>query len=337
MITKVKSGGQFVFELLYASSREYSIDRVSRMSAAVAYRALFALTPLFIISVGALGVFLGSDQEAQAQIYAAIDRVAGAEIADAFETFMGTAFVGSGSATVVGLVLLLWTTSSLFNEIQNDLNDIFHVPYERTAGPIEFIKKRGLGFLWGLGVGILVLVVWVINVVWSLFGQFFIDRDLQRLHQVVDAVAPLVTLIVLPVLFALLYQSLTAVRIRRRALFYGAIFTSVGFVVAGWATGVYFRWETDTSAATVAGSLFVIILVAYVLAGVFLFGSVMMKVGHDYLREGDVMTPTERHSEALAEAIKADVVVAEPPAPVAVSAVVGFLAGLAVGWRRSRR
>ncbi|MGB7859484.1 MAG: YhjD/YihY/BrkB family envelope integrity protein, partial [Acidimicrobiia bacterium] len=115
MITKVKSGGQFVFELLYASSREYSIDRVSRMSAAVAYRALFALTPLFIISVGALGVFLGSDQEAQAQIYAAIDRVAGAEIADAFETFMGTAFVGSGSATVVGLVLLLWTTSSLFN------------------------------------------------------------------------------------------------------------------------------------------------------------------------------------------------------------------------------
>ena len=292
---------------------------------------------MFIISVGVVGFIVGSDSEAQQEIYAAIATIAGTEIADAFKNFVGTALAGSGSATVVGLVLLFWTTSSLFYEVQNDLNDIFHVPYEETAGAVEYFKKRGWGFLWAFGIGLLVLLVWVANIVWQYLAGFFEQRNLDALHTVVSALTPLVSMVFLPMLFALLYQSLTDVRILRRALVFGSVFVGLGFVITAWGAGLYFTFSANTSAAQVTASLFVLILLAYILSGVFLFGAVVIKVHQDYLATGEIISPTERREGMLADSARADVVVGVPPTPVPVAAVSGFLAGLFVGWRRSRR
>jgi hypothetical protein len=75
-------------------------------------------------------------------------------------------------------------------------------------------------------------------------------------------------------------------------------------------------------------------LTAYVLASVFLFGAVVTKVYNDFLEVGDVKAPTMREMEATPTP---DVVVAEPPDIVPVAAVMAFLGGLFVGWKRSRR
>ena len=88
--------------------------------------------------------------------------------------------------------------------VQNDLNDIFHVPYGKTAGAIEYFKKRGWGFIWVFGIGLLVLSVWIANIAWHYFEGFFEVRNLDILHTVIDALTPLVSMIFLPVLFALL-------------------------------------------------------------------------------------------------------------------------------------
>ena len=332
----VKTRARFGYDVLYASLNEYNMGRVSRMSAAVAYRTLFALAPVFIISVGVLGFIVGSDLDAQQEIYDAIATVAGVDVAKAFETFVGTALAGSGSATAVGVVLLFWTTSSLFYEVQNDLNDIFHVPYEETAGAVEYFKKRGWGFLWVLGIGVLVLMLWLANIFWQYLEGFFEQRNLDAVHTAVSALTPLVTMLFLPILFALLYQSLTDVRIRSRALVYGSVLVGLGFLITAWGAGIYFSFSSDTSAAQVTASLFVLILLAYILSGVFLFGAVVIKVYHDYLATGEVISPTERREEMIAKLAVGDVVVADPPTPVPVAAVSGFLAGLLVGWRRNR-
>lgn len=333
----VKTKSRFGYDVLYSSVTEYNVARVSRMSAAVAYRTLFALTPVFIISVGLLGLIVGSDTEAQKDINEAITAIAGEEVTKAFQTFVGTALAGSGSATLVGVVLLFWTTSSLFSEVQNDLNDIFHVPYEKTAGAVEFLKKRGWGFLWGFGIGVLVLTLWIANIVWQYFEGFFLERNLDVLHTVVAGLTPLVSIVFLPIFFALMYQSLTDVRIVNRALIYGSVFAGLGFAITAWGAGIYFTFSSDTSAAQVTASLFVLILLAYVLSGVFLFGAVVIKVHHDYLANGDVLSPTERRELMIADLAGADVVVADPPTPMPVAAVSGFLAGLFVGWRKTRR
>jgi len=88
MVTKIRSGAHFAFDILLASAHEYGVDRVSRMSAAVAYRGMFAIAPMLIIAVGVLGAVVGGSEEAQQEIFESIERFAGAEVADALTTFV---------------------------------------------------------------------------------------------------------------------------------------------------------------------------------------------------------------------------------------------------------
>ena len=192
---------------------------------------------------------------------------------------------------LVGVVLLLWTTSSLFYELQNDLNDIFEVPYEHTAGFVSYLRKRGIGFLWTLGVGLVVVAVWALNLLWGAFEGFFDDRGIGLIHSIVEILAPLVSLVVLPILFGVVITTLTRVKVNRAALYIGSFFTSVIFLAAAFGVRVYFSWDSETTAPTVAGSLFVVLLAAFVLSGVFLLGAVVTKRYHDYYETGSVGTP----------------------------------------------
>jgi membrane protein len=333
MVAKIRSGAHFAFDILFASAHEYGVDRVSRMSAAVGYRAIFALAPLLIIAVGVVGAIVGESEDAQQEIFEAIEGIAGIEVAEALATFVSSAVTVGNTAAIVGIILLLWTASSLFYEIQNDLNDIFHVPYEHTSGVMGFVKKRGLGFLWALGLGIALVAVWFLNFLWRFFGGVFPD-DLVWVHRLITLLTPLVSVIVLPVLFAVVLQSMTAVSLRWRAVWFGAIFTAVVFLVAAYGTGLYFAWARGASALSVAGSFFVLLLMTYVLASVFLFGAVVTKVYNDFLDVGDVKSPSLRDKET---GPTPNVLIAEPPEAVPVAAVFAFLGGLFVGWRRNRR
>ncbi len=333
MVAKIRSGAHFAFDILLASAHEYGVDRVSRMSAAVAYRGMFAIAPMLIIAVGVLGAVVGGSEEAQQEIFESIERFAGAEVADALTTFVSSAVTVGNTAAIVGIILLLWTASSLFYEIQNDLNDIFHVPYEYTSGVMGFVKKRGVGFLWAVGLGMTLIAVWFLNLLWRFFGGVFPD-DLAWVHRLIALLTPLVSVIVLPVLFALIFQSMTAIKVRWRAVWLGAVFTAVVFLTAAYGTGLYFAWEDGASALSLAGAFFVLLLLAYVLASVFLFGAVVTKVYDDFLDAGDIKSPSLRDKET---GPTPNVLIAEPPEAVPVATVLAFLGGLFVGWRRNRR
>ena len=56
MWRRLKKRWSFSTEILTEAAREFGIDRASRMGAAVAYRTIFAVAPLFIIAVGIFGV-----------------------------------------------------------------------------------------------------------------------------------------------------------------------------------------------------------------------------------------------------------------------------------------
>ncbi len=71
---------------------------------------------------------------------------------------------------------------------------------------------------------------------------------------------------------------------------------------------------------------------AFVLAGVFLFGAQVTKVYSDYLESGDVLQPSLR---AAASDSTADGLPSATHEPVPKAAIFGFLSGLFVAWRRN--
>jgi membrane protein len=331
MWEKAKSNLKLTYDILFAAGKEFGNDKVSRMAAAVAYRAMFTTAPLFLLAVTIAGMFLGNT-EAEAQISSAIERFAGAALSRALETFLGSVEVTGDTAAVLGLALLLWTSSSLFIELQTDLNDIFHVPDEKIVGVMGFIRKRLLGFLGVVGVGMGLIAVWLVNALWRFLGDELLPPDAENLHFVIGLLAPLVSVVLLPVILGLFFQALTAAKVRWRAIWWGSFLTAVGFLAAAYGVGLYFAWDTDTTAPQVAASIFVILLLAFVLSTVFFYGAEVTKVYHDYLVMGDVIPPALRAARARAP----EVVVSEPERSLPLAALFAFLGGLFVGWRRRR-
>jgi len=329
MWNKVVARAKLTYQVFFAAAKEFGDDRGSRMASAIAYRVMFALAPMFLLAVSILGIFLGSNEAAQLEINQRVTELAGSAVADALQTFLVSVEVSGSTAAIVGTILLFWTSSSLFIEIQGNLNDIFHVPQERVSGVMGFIRKRTLGFLWVIGVGVALIAIWVINAMWRFFGDEILPPGAERVHFFVGLLTPIVSVILLPLLLGLFFQTMSAVKLRWRAIWWGSFFTSLSFLAAAYGTGLYFSWDSDTSASQVAASIFVILLLAFVLASVFIFGAEVTKVYNDYLMGGRVAPPGDRTVEI------SEPVVAEPPS-VASSTLVAFLAGLAVGWRRRR-
>ncbi len=267
------------FEVLVEAGRCFGAHRAGRMGAAIAYRAMFAMTPLLIIAVAAVGSVAGNSEEARREILDTIAKVAGPKVTDAVSAFISSATEFDEPAAIVGGLLLLWTVSSLFLELQHDLNDIFEVPYTHLKGLAAVAVKRVIGFLWALGLGLAVLGVWLLNLAWR-FLAGFLPESMETLHRIVSMVTPLVSFIILPFLFGLILQTLTSVKIHWRAVWWGGLFTSVLFLAAAYGIGLYFSWRPRSGAYAAAGSFFVVLLTAFLLANVFLFGAEVTRAYH---------------------------------------------------------
>jgi len=316
-------------EILAAAANEYGLDRAGRMSAAIAYRTVFALAPLLIIGVAVLGSFLGSRAQARREIIRAIEEFAGPEVADVIGSIVVSALGSVDSAAIVGGVLLLWTASSLFLEMQHDLNDVFDVPYERVRGVLATVRSRGIGFLWAFGLGIALIAIWLLNAVWRYLGDL-LPPSMSNVHGVVAYVTPLVSVVLLPVIFGLVFQTMTAITINWRAVWVGGLFTATVFVAASYGVGLYFQNFDSPTALGFAGSFVVIIFLAYFLSSVFLFGAEVTKVYATRLAQRDLAAspaPTSHDPQ---------IVVAEPGEGVRQAAFLAFVAGVLVGWRRRR-
>lgn len=331
MWEKTTSGFHLAYEMVRATIDRFGKHRADRMAAAVAYRTMFALAPLLLVGIWVLGLVLGGNAAARQRILDEVMRVAGREISDALDVFLENAIVSGDTAALLGFALLIWTGSSLFLELQRDLNDIFGVPVEERSGITAMLTRRGLGFFWVIVFGVALIALWGLNAIWQFMGDL-VPEMFDVLGALLALIAPLVSLIIVPLVLALAYQTLSHLQVRWRAVWWGSFVTSAVLIGAAYLVGLYFRFSGPPNAVNVAGSIFVILLLAFVLSAVFLFGAELITVIDDYLATGEVSSSTRRQPEAAS----AQPAAGEPRRRAALSTVGAFLLGLFVARRRDR-
>jgi membrane protein len=329
-IARLPPWARYRAEILAEAAQGYGSHRASRMAAAIAYRTVFALAPLLMIAVAVLGSFLGSRVEAQQEIVEGIESVVGPEVARIVNDILTSALGSTSTAYLIGGILLLWTASSLFLEMQRDLNDIFDVPHKEVTGIVAMVRLRGIGFLWVLGLGFLLVAVWLINALWG-FVSGLLPGSFAAVDELITVLTPLASLILLPLVFALIFKTMTVAVVPWRPAWVGGGFTAVVFLLAAYGVGIYFEIAGATTALGFAGSFVVILFLAYFLAMVFLYGAEVTKAYTDRLEE--------EAAPQVSRPMYSDpqVVVAEPRAGIPQAAFLAFVAGLIAGWRRSRR
>lgn len=118
-----------VWELIKRSAIQWNADDCLTLGAALAYYTVFSLAPILVIVIAVAGALFGQEA-AQGEIVGQIRGLVGEEGATAIQSLIQSASrEGAGSwATLIGLLVLLFGSTSAFSQLQWALNQIWDVP-----------------------------------------------------------------------------------------------------------------------------------------------------------------------------------------------------------------
>jgi membrane protein len=268
--------------LIKLSYKGWKEDKASRLSAALAYYTIFSLAPLLIIVIAVTGLFW-KQQAVQDQVMSQIQGLVGADGA----RFVSDLLTGASNpargitATVIGIITLIFGALGVFNELHNALNTIWDVKEEETKGFLQSIKKiifnRFLSFTMILGIGFLLLVSLVVSA-----GLSAVQQTLGNAFPLSELIWQIINLIisigVITVLFALLYKFLPDAEIAWRDVWLGAFVTAVFFSLGKTLIGLYLGNSAIASSFGAAGSLVLLLVWIYYSAQILFFGAEFTEV-----------------------------------------------------------
>src|SRR4051794_13455986 len=146
------------WRILKQTFAEFSEDNVLRLSAALAYYAMFSLGPLLVIAVGVAGLAFGHEA-VRKQVEQQLQGMVGSGSANTLQSMMSAQKHGkSVLTTVLGIAALLFGAGGVFGQLQDALNTIWGVKTKPGKGIWVMIRARFLSFTMVLGMGFLLLI-----------------------------------------------------------------------------------------------------------------------------------------------------------------------------------
>jgi membrane protein len=266
-----------IWSILKGTFSEFGEDNVLRLSAALAYYAMFSIGPLLVIVVGLAGLAFGHES-VHKQIEGQLKDMIGPSGANTISSMMAAQKHGTSLiATIVGLVALLFGAGGVFGALQDSLNTIWEVKSKPGAGIWAILRARFLSFSMVLGIGFLLLVSMALTtfltaVTGSLGSQLPISEVLAH------ALNFIVSFGVITVLFAMIFKYLPDVKVPFRKVWVGAIGTAFLFTIGKYLLGLYLGRASTTSSFGAAASVIVILMWVYYASVILFFGAEFTQV-----------------------------------------------------------
>lgn len=265
--------------LIKNSMSAWSSDFAPSMGAALSYYTLFSIAPLLIIVIATAGLVFGADA-VHSVIFDQLHALMGEEGAEAIQDMLASASdtTTGGIATVVSIAGLAIGATTVFNEIQNDLDRIWRAPALReSSGVWELLRTRLLSFGMILGVAFLLAVSLVTSAALAMLGKWW-DTWLGNWEALAYVLDVMVNLGMLTLIFALLYKMIPRVKVSWHDVWVGAAVTAVLFIIGKVAIGLYLGKSDVTSSFGTAASLVIVMVWVYYASQIFLFGAELTRV-----------------------------------------------------------
>jgi len=254
------------------ASGDWIDDNAPRLGAAVAFYTLLSLAPVIVIAVALSAVVYGQ-AAAEGRLASELGGVAGPEVARTIQEIVKAGYqprIGL-IATLLGLAILAFGASSVFVELRDAMNTIWHVslpPYRNNAATvIRLIRERFYSFATVLGTGFLLLVSLVLNS-WMAAMRLWVPR----------AATWIISCLLIAALFAALYRIVPDVELKWNDVALGAAITSLLFMIGKEFLGLYFAHASFGSTYSAAGSPIIVLLWVYYSAQLFFWGAEFTKV-----------------------------------------------------------
>ncbi len=268
-----------VVEIVGETFHEWSEDKASRLSAALAYYTVFSIPPLMVVAIGIASLF--TDRATiEEQVVNQAASLMGRQGGEGIQTILQSAEQpGNGELlpTLFGVALLLFGASGVFTQLQDAMNTIFGVKPDPKRGIMGLIKDRFLSFTMVLTIGFILLVSLMLSTVLASFGSFVggLVTEAEILLWILNFI---ISFGVFMLLFALIFKTIPDIRIAWRDVLVGAAITALLFKIGEYALGFYFERSDPTSAFGAAGSIILLLLWIYYSAQIIFLGAEFTEV-----------------------------------------------------------
>lgn len=267
-----------ILGLFQETFQEWSNDKASRLSAALAYYTIFSIAPLLIIVIAIAGAVFG-EEAASGQIFAQIQGLVGEAGAKVIQEAIKNASQPKQGAiaSIISVVVLIFGATGLFTELQDALNTIWEVQPKPGRAVKNMVRTRFLSFAMVLGIGFLLLVSLVVSgVLAALIGYF--NNLIPGIDFIWQIVNFLLGFAISTVLFGLIFKVLPDVKITWSDVWIGAALTSLLFSLGRFVLGQYLGNGSFGSTYGAAGSIVVVIAWVYYAAQILFFGAEFTQV-----------------------------------------------------------
>ena len=249
-------------------------DYAPSMGAALSYYTVFSLAPLLLIVVSVAGLVFG-EEAVRGELFGQLQGLMGHDAAQAVQSLLKGASKPSHGiiGTIVGLAVLLFGATTVFAELQDDLDRIWRAPARaKTSGLWSLLRTRLLSFGMILGLAFLLMVSLVLGAVISALGKWW-----GPMFGGWDVLAQAVNIVIgfglTTAVFALIYKMMPRVHVRWHDVWLGALVTALLFTIGKYLIGLYIGKSGVASGFGAAGSLIVVFIWVYYSAQIFLVGA----------------------------------------------------------------
>jgi membrane protein len=237
-----------LWQIAYSVVTGFFTNRLSTSAAAMAFYTMFALGPIMIFTIAIAEPIVGRLMAQQA-IFDALGTVVDPDHLKTIQRFASQdLFRGGGIAAFVGALVLLYTGSRVFVELDDSIDVIWRGPTTRQIHPVlATLKSRALALLLMVVLGLMLIAVIMSSVVLSAYA-----RALEKFPILGEWIGPAISgsvhYGVLAVFFTLIYRWLPTGGVPWRfALVSGAVNTLL-FAAGNRALVFYFQATQLTSA-----------------------------------------------------------------------------------------
>ncbi|MBD3388825.1 MAG: YihY family inner membrane protein [Candidatus Altiarchaeales archaeon] len=264
-------GGRDIVYVLKETAVNAVENQIPMLSAALSFYILVSLAPLMLILLNLMGyVFNLEDPENAILAFFKEYMISSGElpfmtVGENYELLQGnTAF------TLLGLGILFWTSTRVFNHLQYSLNRIWDVDERARLGLL--VKKRLLSFLLILALG---SAIFVFSTVQGVLIEFegHASEYLGMNAYSLQFLSNIISMAMTAALFYMLFKFIPDAHVPGKSALWGGLIASMLFFAGQIIAAYYFSLAGIASAYGAAGSLIVFLLWVYYSSQIFLVGA----------------------------------------------------------------
>ena len=277
---KQESKGFFkdTFQILKNTVMGFMNEDSMKYSASLAYYTIFSLGPILVLMISLAGIFYGEDA-IKGKLFSELNELVGLTAARQIQDVIKNLSLSGKSnlALIVSIVTLIIGATTVFGDMQNSINKIWHVKAKPKKGWLKMIMDRLLSSSLIIGLGFLLVVTLVVNGIILGFTdrllRFFPDMTVY----VMDLINFALTFGITFILFAVIFKVLPDVTISWRPVKAGALFTAILFAIGRFGIGFYLQSSDTESTYGTAASIVLILLWVYYTAAILYFGAIFTR------------------------------------------------------------